>query len=297
MKKLPLILAVLSMVAAACVTALFFSTKGKLDEREIQLKSAQANLDDTKDKLTLAQSQASSLGAELKTERSVLAQNKQNLESVRSEMYTSRNEASAAQLKLASTEKKITEIENNLRTVSSQLVSSEKDLKNSSKSGEIAQLQERISELESINDSLQAELKTAQAAHQAAKEKQLASAAPSASAWAAASSSTPSGSTTADTRSAPTAQAPAMPNSTIITPFIGPETTITFINKKDGLLVLENSESLALAPGQELRLVQNLKLVGTVQIVENTNNQSIANILPGSNTRALKTGATVTLMR
>lgn len=282
MKSLSLILRILAIVAAIAATALFFISKGKLAEKETQLTQARQATAATQAELVSSNEKLIALEAGIKTERDALAESKRKLEGVRSEMYTARQEVSRSQQQLSQAKNKITELEGTARRLRADLVEAEQSLAAAGKSGEINQLNDRIAELEKTNDSLKSEL--AKAKEAAANTSVVASKAVN----------TPGSAASRYTAGYASASAAATPAPTFS---IGAETTIQSISAENGLIVLNSTPALGLAPGQTITLVQDLKAVGKVQIQSVTDAYAVANILPGPTARSLGTGSKVQLLR
>ncbi|MGB1128187.1 MAG: hypothetical protein ACPG3X_07455 [Opitutales bacterium] len=280
MKSLSLILRILAIVAAIAATALFFISKGKLAEKETQLTQARQATAATQAELVSSNEKLIALEAGIKTERDALAESKRKLEGVRSEMYTARQEVSRSQQQLSQAKNKITELEGTARRLRADLVEAEQSLAATGKSGEINQLNDRIAELEKTNESLESEL--AKAKEAAANTSVVASKAVN----------TPGSAASRYTAGYASASAAAAPTFSI-----GAETTIQSISPENGLIVLNSTPALGLAPGQTITLVQDLKAVGKVQIQSVTDAYAVANILPGPSARSLGTGSKVQLLR
>lgn len=161
MKKFPLLLCLLSVIAALVAAGLLFSEKSKLQEQQLLLQRSQVNLKAAKEELALASEQLSQLKLQLETEQNDRAVHEQQRESLHSELFTARQETTRKQQELSAQEALVKQLEHQLNAVRTQLIGSERTLKASSQEGKIAQLTERVSELESANLVLTAKLKSA----------------------------------------------------------------------------------------------------------------------------------------
>ncbi len=274
-----MILRILAIVAAIAAGALFFMGKGKLAEQKAAVEKAEQATVAVQGELTTANEQISTLEGNLKTERKALADEKRKLETIQSEMYTARGEVSRKLEQLNEAKKTIEDLEATAKRLRTDLLDSEQALASASKEGEIAQLNERIAELEKSNADLKEALESAKAR--------------------AASSASTGGSTngslaTGGAYSSTYTPAPSQP---LPTATLGAETTIQTVSAKNGLIVLANSSELGLAPGVEVRLVQDMKVIGNIQVVEVKDDLVVANILPGTKASSMKAGSTVTVLR
>ncbi len=265
MKNLSLILRIVAIVAALASAGLFFAAQGKLSEKQTQLESAQKATQATQAELETANGQIASLESQLNTEREALAETKRTLQSVQSEKDAAQQEVTRTQQQLREAKNQVSTLEDTARSLRADLVATEQKLAEASKEAEIAQLNERISELENANETLKTDLEAERASHRAI--------------------------TQATTKTLGTTGAAVQPAS------IGAKTTIASISAADGILILDNTPELGLTAGSQLTLIKDLKAYGKVQITKVTDTYAIANILPGSNTKELTEGATVKLLR
>ncbi|MGJ8652219.1 MAG: hypothetical protein ACSHX8_02995 [Opitutaceae bacterium] len=282
MKSLSSILRIVAIIAAIVSAALFFISQGKLKEKQAQLESAQSTTQAVRTELETANTQITSLESNLGSEREAHAEVKRNLEAMRSEMYTAKQEVTSTQQQLREAKNQIETLTDTAKRLRTELVASEQELAAASKEGEIAQLNERIAELEKANKQLESDLKAEKKAHAVnAGGMQSGSPLNNAAASMTASSYQMNSGTTA-------AVAPAS---------IGQSTTIEALDSSNGIIILKASPELALAPGQEIKLVKDLKAVGNIQITSVSNGFAVANILSGTKTRALTVGTSVDLLR
>ena len=270
MKNLSLILRIVAILASAAAVTLFFISKGKLAEKQTSLEQAQAVTQATQSELETANSKITSLGTQLSTERQSLADTKGKLESIRSEMYTAKQEVTRTQQQLKETKNTIAELENTATRLRTDLVKTEESLASASKEAELAQLGERIEELAKINDTLKQDLLASAGRQQ--------SAAPEPASNAAASGFTPSSTV---------AVQPAT---------IGAATTVASISTSDGIIILDASPELGLSVGSEITLIQDLKALGKIRIIQVNEQLAVANILPGTRLRGLSKGDTIKVM-
>jgi len=276
MKNLSLVLRIIAILASAAAVALFFTSKGKLAEKQTSLEQAQAVTQATQSELETANSKITSLGKQLSTERQSLADTKGKLESIRSEMYTAKQEVTRTQQQLKETKNTISELENVATRLRTDLVKTEESLASASKEAELAQLNERIEELAKSNDSLKQDLLAS------AELQQSASAI----------------SETANTAVARGYQSGFTPSSTVaVQPAtIGAATTVASISTADGIIILNAAPELGLSVGSEITLIQGLKALGKIRITQVTEQLVVANILPGTALRGLYKGDTIKVL-
>ena len=278
MKNLSLILRIVAILASAAAVTLFFISKGKLAEKQTSLEQAQAVTQATQSELETANSKITSLGTQLSTERQSLADTKGKLESIRSEMYTAKQEVTRTQQQLKETKNTIAELENTATRLRTDLVKTEESLASASKEAELAQLGERIEELAKINDTLKQDLLASAGLQQSATPE------PASTAIASGYQST--------------YQSGFTPSSTVaVQPAtIGAATTVASISTSDGIIILDASPELGLSVGSEITLVQDLKALGKIRIIQVTEQLAVANILPGTRLRGLSKGDTIKVM-
>lgn len=273
-----MILRILAIVAAIAAGALFFMGKGKLAEKQDALQKAEQATQAVQGELATANEQIATLEGDLNDQREALAEAKRKLESVQSEMYTARQEVSRTQQQLSEAKQSISDLESTAKRLRADLLQTEQSLAESSKEGEIAQLNERIAELEESNADLKEDLEDAKVRGT------------SSPATAGASGSMTTGGAYSSNFT-PSASQP-LPKATI-----GPKTTIQTVSPENGLIVLANTAELGLTPGAEVRLVKDLQAIGSIRVVQIKDDLVIANILPGSKTRAMTVGTSVNLLR
>ena len=274
MKNLSLILRIVAILASAAAVTLFFISKGKLAEKQTSLEQAQAVTQATQSELETANSKITSLGTQLSTERQSLADTKGKLESIRSEMYTAKQEVTRTQQQLKETKNTIAELENTATRLRTDLVKTEESLASASKEAELAQLGERIEELAKINDTLKQDLLASAGLQQSATPEPV-------------SNAVARGYQSGFTPSSTAAVQPAT---------IGAATTVASISTSDGIIILDASPELGLSVGSEITLVQDLKALGKIRIIQVTEQLAVANILPGTRLRGLSKGDTIKVM-
>ena len=274
MKNLSLILRIVAILASAAAVTLFFISKGKLAEKQTSLEQAQAVTQATQSELETANSKITSLGTQLSTERQSLADTKGKLESIRSEMYTAKQEVTRTQQQLKETKNTIAELENAATRLRTDLVKTEESLASASKEAELAQLGERIEELAKINDTLKQDLLASAGLQQSATPEPV-------------SNAVARGYQSGFTPSSTVAVQPAT---------IGAATTVASISTSDGIIILDASPELGLSVGSEITLVQDLKALGKIRIIQVTEQLAVANILPGTRLRGLSKGDTIKVM-
>jgi len=224
--------------------------------------------------LETANSKITSLGTQLSTERQSLADTKGKLESIRSEMYTAKQEVTRTQQQLKETKNTIAELENTATRLRTDLVKTEESLASASKEAELAQLGERIEELAKINDTLKQDLLASAGLQQSATPEPV-------------SNAVARGYQSGFTPSSTVAVQPAT---------IGAATTVASISTSDGIIILDASPELGLSVGSEITLVQDLKALGKIRIIQVTEQLAVANILPGTRLRGLSKGDTIKVM-
>ena len=274
MKNLSLILRIVAILASAAAVTLFFISKGKLAEKQTSLEQAQAVTQATQSELETANSKITSLSTQLSTERQSLADTKGKLESIRSEMYTAKQEVTRTQQQLKETKNTIAELENAATRLRTDLVKTEESLASASKEAELAQLGERIEELAKINDTLKQDLLASAGLQQSATPEPV-------------SNAVARGYQSGFTPSSTVAVQPAT---------IGAATTVASISTSDGIIILDASPELGLSVGSEITLVQDLKALGKIRIIQVTEQLAVANILPGTRLRGLSKGDTIKVM-
>ena len=280
MKNLSLILRILAIVAAVSAAGLYFMTEGKLAEMQTKLDAANADTQRVLGELSTANDEISTQQTQLAEERESLAKTKRELEAARSESQVARREVTRTQQELREAKAEIGKLNDENKRLRSDLLSAEQNLAEASKEGEIAQLNERIQELESANSDLKSDLQAADAI----------SSARTASAGTASSPNIGSD-------GLPDYSLPVNNNPAVLPASIGTATTIASVSAENGLIVLDTTPELALTIGTEVTLVQDLKAIGTVKIVSTQDNLALANILPGSKTREMTAGTSVNLLR
>ena len=274
MKNLSLILRIVAILASAAAVTLFFISKGKLAEKQTSLEQAQAVTQATQSELETANSKITSLGTQLSTERQSLADTKGKLESIRSEMYTAKQEVTRTQQQLKETKNTIAELENTATRLRTDLVKTEESLASASKEAELAQLGERIEELAKINDTLKQDLLASAGLQQSATPEPV-------------SNAVARGYQSGFTPSSTVAVQPAT---------IGAATTVASISTSDGIIILDASPELGLSVGSEITLIQDLKALGKIRIIQVNEQLAVANILPGTRLRGLSKGDTIKVM-
>ena len=281
MNSLSMILRILAIVAALAASALFFMGKGKLAEQQVATQKAEQTTQAVQAELSTANEQISALETRLSSELQALADEKRTLESVRSEMYTARQEVSRTQQQLSEAKKSIKDLENTAKRLRSDLLLSEQSLAAASKEGEISQLNERIAEMEKSNAQLKESLEAAKA--------QTSSARVTAGGTGVAGSLSTGGAYSSTYT--PTASQ-ALPTASL-----GDATTIQSLSAANGLIVLANNPELGLSPGTTVKLIKDMRAIGSIQVVQVKDELVIANILPGAKTRAMDPGSTVSILR
>lgn len=275
MKSLSLILRIVAIVAAIAAAALFFISQGKLEEKQAQLETSQKATAATQAELETANGDIEKLEGRLKNERDALADTKDKLEEMRSEMYTARQEVTRKEQELTEVKDKLNEAEGSARRLRADLIATEQQLAAASKETEIAQLNERIAELELANSTLKSDLE-AELAIKAAKAPKKATAA---------NGTAPSAAGLTDTSSAA-----VQPVS------IGAQATIESVDTKNGIIVLSGASELGLNAGADITLVKNLVAVAKIKIINVEEDLAVASILPGVKSRELIEGTKVNLL-
>lgn len=276
MKNLSLILRIVAIVAAIAATALYFTSKGKLADKQAELTATKGTLASTQTELSDTTDTLKKTESKLKRESESLAKAKKSLDEVRSELFAVQEEGKRNERLLGEARTQIGELETNLRQVRSDLVTTQQELASASKEAEINRLNERIAELEDKNEELALDLEQASAVAKAVTDRQ---------------NPTSSGGLGSINTSV-TSLSSGEPIQRIRL-----ETTVNSISTDAGLIVLDSTPELGLSAGQTIILVQDLKSVGKVQIQSVKDNHAIANILPGSSgTSKLNSGSKVQLL-
>jgi tetrahydromethanopterin S-methyltransferase subunit B len=272
MNSLSMILRILAIVAALAAGTLFFMGKGKLAEQQAaQIKAEQATVT-VQTELDNANDQIKKLQNNLRTERDALADEKRTLESIRSEMYTARQEVSRSQQQLKQAKQKIIELETAASGLRADLLTAEQALVETNKEAELAQLNERVAELEAANADLTESLNAAEAKISMLRPKQEASGGYQSTFKISGSQALPKAS-------------------------IGAATSIQSISPENGLIVLENTPELGLTVGNEVKVIKDLKALGKIKVVQLTDQLVVANLLPGAKTSEMTQGSSVKLLR
>ncbi|WP_269525849.1 hypothetical protein [Coraliomargarita parva] len=277
MKALSLILRILAILGAAGAVALFFMVQGKLDEKQAALEKAHAATAASQSELETANSKIGSLESSLSTERDSLANSKRQLEAARSEMYTAKSEVTRSKQQLSIAQNEIDSLKNATKDLREKLLDAERKATSTSREGEIAQLKERISELESSNATLKEDLQVA--------ENLRASARPAVTEET--TTSTGLYKPSYEFSTGPAAQAGS----------IGPEIQVASVSSSDGIVVFNADPALGITVGSELKLVRDYNTIGSVRVIKVSNGNVLANILPGTKTRALDVGSSVKILR
>lgn len=274
MKSLSIILRIVAILAAIAAVSLFFTSKGKLAEKQTALEQAQAATRATQAELETANGKIASLDSQLSTERKSLADTKGKLESTRSGMYTARQEITRTQQQLKETKSKISAMDDAATRLRADLVKTEESLASASKEAELAQLNERIEELEKSNDALKQDLLAAESLQKSFSARRK------------------------STESTGHYKSSFSPNKAVaVQPAsIGATATIASISTESGIIILNSTPELGLAVGSQITLIQDLKALGKVQITKVTDQLAVANILPGAKLGGLSKDDTVKVM-
>ena len=271
MNRISLILRIIAIVAAGTACILFFISKGKLAEEVAARNAADKVTKETQAELSRANKEIDNLSTSLKREQEAISDINRKLENTRSEMYTARQEVSRAQQQLSAAKKTIENLEENSKLLRNDLLKAEQSLALNNNEVELENLNVQIAELKKNNAELKESLEIALLGigknnnHEGSgKEDSLSN----------------------------------LYDDTVITtattsPF-GPETEV--LSLKDGLIVLSNDASLGLVAGTQAKMIQKKRSVGTIQVIKTDNKMILASILPGSNTNALTTGATISIL-
>ncbi len=274
MKSLSIILRIVAILAAIAAVSLFFTSKGKLAEKQTALEQAQAATQATQAELETANGKIASLDSQLSTERKSLADTKGKLESTRSGMYTARQEITRTQQQLKEAKSKISAMDDAATRLRADLVKTEESLASASKEAELAQLNERIEELEKSNDALKQDLLAAESLQKSFSARRK------------------------STESTGHYKSSFSPNKAVaVQPAsIGATATIASISTESGIIILNSTPELGLAVGSQITLIQDLKALGKVQITKVTDQLAVANILPGAKLGGLSKDDTVKVM-
>ena len=274
MKRLSLILRIVAILAAAAAAFLFFTSKGKLEEKKIALETSKAATKATKKELATANGQISSLKKKLSTESKALATTKTKLESTREQMYTAEQQVSSTKQEVELNQSKIEDLNTDTSELREKLLQAQKDLVAASKESEIAELNERIVELGKVNEELELELAAAEAIKNSRKSTTSNM------------SLTQAGSGEQkdpfSSNESPTSAATS--------------TTIASISHRDGIILLNATPELGLTTGPLIILSRDSKALAKIEIIRVSEKFALANILPGTSTHGLSAGTTVKLL-
>lgn len=278
MNNISMMLRVFAIIAAVAATTLYFLGKGKLEEKQTQLTTTQATLRSTESELATAKQDITRLDGRLKAESDALAKSKQELEGVRAEIYTARQEVSRTQQQLGQARNQISELEESVGKLRGELVESEQMLASArSIQDESSSLQIRLRELEAAKTNLETQLEEARANAQVTGGRP-------------ASAGVTTGFAPGPQTGSSNGELPAFSG-------ISQETQVDSIRASDGLIVLRALPELNFSAGQTLRVAANQQPIGRVEIFEVNDSQALAYILPGANTRNLRSGDTVSIYR
>ncbi|MEM7791460.1 MAG: hypothetical protein AAF546_08665 [Verrucomicrobiota bacterium] len=164
MNSLSYILRILAIASGIAAAIFYFTGKGKLVQKQVELEEAQKTTASYKTELEAVSAQVADFEKMLSVERDDLALTKRNIENIRSEMHTAQQEAKRSKQQLQQARKKITEAENDARLLREELLKVEQSLAAAGNEGEIGQLNARISELTKANNALREQLNTAESA-------------------------------------------------------------------------------------------------------------------------------------
>lgn len=277
MKHLPLILRIVAIVAAIAATTLYFISKDKLAEKQDQLTRTQQVLTTTQTDLSETTMTLRKTESQLARESEDLAKTKSTLEDVRAELYTSEQLVARNERLLTEARSKIGNLETTARDLNANIVDLQKELVAANRDAEINQLNEQIAELQSSNETLNAEIESQRAFVEAVKGKS------GLNSGLAVGSASPSGSQS-DTGAAPTVNKL--------------ETTVNSVSTKNGMIVLDSRAELGLSAGQTFILFSGKKSVAKIRVHSTTDTHAIANILPSDAGKGnVKPGNAVNLVR
>ena len=274
MKRLSLILRIVAILAAAAAAFLFFTSNGKLAEKQTALEKSRTATKATKSELATANSQIGSLEKKLSNESKALASTKTKLESTRDQMYTAEQQVSSTKQEVELSQSKIEDLNTDTTELREKLLQAQKDLVAASRESEIAELNERIGELGKANEALVLELAAAEAIKNSKKNTKgnmgLSQAGSGEQMDPFSSNESPAAAVTS--------------------------TTIASISHRDGIILLNATPELGLTTGPLFILSRNSKALAKIEIIEVSEKFALANILPGTSTHGLSVGATVKLL-
>ncbi|GEM_PF-334266 len=297
MKILSLILRIVAIIAAVVAAGAYFMTQGKLSEQESRIATIQSEAQARISDIETANQQIVKLENEAKQANNKGAESKRMLESVRSEMYTAKQELTRTQQQIKEEKNKNNELAAATDRLKADLLKTEEGLATASREGEIALLNERVRELESVNVSLKQEITTAESKMKSLSTIHSSSGSADNINSANRNSSGQTSSVTTQTTNSGYSQLGKNINPAAQPASIGAETTIASINSSAGIIVLNAPDSLGINAGSSLTLIRDLRSLGKVQITEVSNNLAIGNILSGANTRELRSGSSVKILQ
>lgn len=269
MKPVNLIISVVAIIAAIAAGALLFITKGELKETSASLSQSQATLQSAQAELSTANANISELETKVSQLTKNVSQKEQQVSSLNAEVFTAEQQIKSTQNELREAQSEVARIEQDLRKVRSQLISVQAE--EQSETGMIAQLNERVAELETANQELEDTVATTKQALMQAN---------------AGRSNRPTTSTTSSTS-----------EYTFPAGLIGPQVTIASILSKDGVFTISDPASVGLAPGQTYKLIKDLSYLADIKVTEIKDGLAIAHIQPGSKVKTLTAGLTANLLR
>lgn len=271
MNRLPLIIAIIAIIAAVAVSVLLYKTDNTLKETANALSQTENKLVSTQQELSEEQATTKNQEAQISKLTDNSADLRQEISKLNSEIIAATNEVKQTQRKISDLNSEISKLKENEGELKEKLIAAQTAKQN--EMANLAQLKERIEELETANSQLKTDLEntTTQLARSANSTRE--------------STKNDSG---LSIRTRPSYS--FSPNS------IGPEVTIASIRPADGVMTISNPAAAGITPGQTYTLVKDLTAIAKIQVTEIQGDLAITHILPGTRSKLLAEGLTANLM-
>lgn len=272
---LPLVLRITAILSAVTACALYFLSKGTVDEKEKEIGQVRAELQILSDKNESADLEITSLQEAL-TKQSKLAEDaKIQLEEAKAQTVAEIQESKRLQKRLIEAMKKTQLLEETANRLRKEMIDAEDMFANVSQEGLIAQLNERIEELTAENNRLKKQIKPLEPSVELDDPV------------------TPEPNTSRENPVQFTVQKLSKAEFNAL----NEETKIASISTENGILVLNANPTLKLKPGMTIKLAKEAEVIAQIKIINISGTLAIANILPGAKLDNLAKGDTVKILR
>ncbi len=277
MNYLSLILRIVAILSAAITVVLYFSLKGKVEEKETELLTLRTEFQTLTDKSESANLEIAELEEELSASLALADEVTAQVEATKAEMFAKMQENQRVQSELTAARMKTSQLEATALRLRQELVNAERVAAAASQESVIAQLGERVEELTVANTALREQIRGSESFTKSSDPVAL------------------------DTDESGNSLDSAPPIIQKLTPkqlkAIKEETKIASLSTANGLIVLNTDEDLQLTPGTIITLVKDSEAVAKVKIINTNGSLAIANILPGSQLDGVSKGDTVKILR